>query len=193
MSASAAPPSPLACDGDVGIPTQFVWPKEEKQDLRTEEVIVPVVDLRGFLSGDPDATTEATKAVDSACTKHGFFQIINHGVPLALVAAVHRATDAFFSSPTAVKEAVQRKVGESWGYSHGYKGRFSSKLPWKETFSFRFASATLTSPHMVQDYFVDVLGHDFQQTGLVYLLSIPNYYFKFSTLFSTCMGIVIST
>lgn len=168
MSISAfttSPSDPLPCDGAVRIPTQFVWPKEEKQDLRTEKVIVPVVDLRGFLSGDPDATTEAMKAIDGACTKHGFFQIINHGVSLELVAAVHHATDAFFSLPTAEKEKAQRKVGESWGYSYGYKGRFSSMLPWKETISFRYAPATPTSPSVVEDYFVNVLGHDFQQTG----------------------------
>ncbi|MBA0757983.1 hypothetical protein Gotri_021026, partial [Gossypium trilobum] len=35
------------------------------------------------------------------------------------------------------KQKAKRKVGESYGYASSFVGRFSSKLPWKETLSFR--------------------------------------------------------
>ncbi|KAG2711289.1 hypothetical protein I3843_04G064400 [Carya illinoinensis] len=149
------------------IPKQFIWPDEEKPCPNAPELPVPLVDLGGFLSGDPAAATEASRLVGEACRKHGFFLVVNHGVDDKLIAYAHGCMDDFFGLPLSTKQRAQRKVGEHCGYASSFTGRFSSKLPWKETLSFRY-SADQTSSNVVQEYLCNTMGPDFEQFGRVY-------------------------
>ncbi|KAF2596149.1 hypothetical protein F2Q68_00008292 [Brassica cretica] len=74
---------------------------------------------------------------------------------------------SFFDMPLAGKQRAQRKLGESSGYAGSFTGRFSTKLPWKETLSFRFSNENNGS-RTVQDYFSCTLGQEFEQFGNVY-------------------------
>ncbi|ONK72722.1 uncharacterized protein A4U43_C04F22450, partial [Asparagus officinalis] len=103
------------------IPTQFVWPEEDKP------------------------------AADDAAD---------------LLVEAHDCVQSFFSMPLCEKQRAQRKPGESCGYASSFTGRFSSKLPWKETLSFRFSSST--SDIVVLNYFIRTLGEDFGRFGKVY-------------------------
>ncbi|KAG0501364.1 hypothetical protein HPP92_001436 [Vanilla planifolia] len=67
--------------------------------------------------------------------------------------------------PLREKQRAQRKPEEICGYASSFTGRFSSKLPWKETLSFCFSPS---SPTIVLDYFVRTLGEDFRHFGEVY-------------------------
>ncbi|KAL9264590.1 Gibberellin 20 oxidase 2-like protein [Drosera capensis] len=149
------------------IPQQFVWPDDEKPSMRARELRVPLVDLGGFMAGDEDQAVEASRLVGQACLKHGFFLVVNHGVDVGLIKDAHKYMDLFFELPLAEKQRAQRKLGEHCGYASSFTGRFSSKLPWKETLSFRYSAAP-TCPKIVQDYFTNRLGQDFHQLGVVY-------------------------
>ncbi|KAL4425630.1 hypothetical protein ABPG75_009646 [Micractinium tetrahymenae] len=46
---------------------------------------------------------EATKVLREACTKHGFFYLVNHGIPEELIASTFAAQRAFFSLPLESK------------------------------------------------------------------------------------------
>lgn len=151
------------------IPQQFIWPDDEKpcSSVHPDEpgFEFPVVDLQGFLSGDPQATSEASRLVAEACLKHGFFLVVNHGVDPRVIKDAHGLMDDFFQKPLAEKDKAERKVGEHCGYASSFTARFCSKLPWKETLSFKY------SPHhhnIVQDYFTTTLGHNFDHLGKVY-------------------------
>ncbi|CAL9124524.1 unnamed protein product [Musa textilis] len=148
------------------IPEQFVWPEEEKPtpDAR-EELLVPLIDLSAILSGDPAVVATVTESVARACERHGFFHVVNHGIDAGLLAEAHRCVEAFFAMPLARKQMAQRRPGQSCGYSSSFTARFASKLPWKETLSFRFSPV---GDGMVQDYFVGTLGDDFRHFGEVY-------------------------
>lgn len=149
------------------IPQQFIWPDDEKPCSYAPELIVPLVDLGGFLSGDPSSATEASRLVGEACRKHGFFLVVNHGVDGKLIADAHRYMDDFFGLSLSTKQSAQRKVGEHCGYASSFTGRFSSKLPWKETLSFRY-SADQNSSNVVKEYMNNTMGEDFNQFGRVY-------------------------
>lgn len=153
------------------IPQQFIWPDDEKPCSYAPELIVPLVDLDGFLSGDPSSATEASRLVGEACRKHGFFLVVNHGVDGKLIADAHRYMDDFFGLPLSTKQSAQRKVGEHCGYASSFTGRFSSKLPWKETLSFRY-SADQNSSNVVKEYMNNTMGEDFNQFGYEKLLPI---------------------
>jgi gibberellin 20-oxidase len=70
----------------------------------------------------------------------------------------------FFEVPLSQKQRAQRKTGEHCGYASSFTGRFSSKLPWKETLSFQFSDEK-NSPQIVKDYLCNTLGEDFEQFG----------------------------
>ncbi|XP_059450297.1 gibberellin 20 oxidase 1 [Corylus avellana] len=149
------------------IPQQFIWPDHEKPCSYAPELVVPLVDLRGFLSGDPASATEASRLVGEACRKHGFFLVVNHGVDGKLISDAHSYMDDFFHLPLSTKQSAQRKVGEHCGYASSFTGRFSSKLPWKETLSFSY-SADKNSSNVVKEYLHNTMGEDFNQFGRVY-------------------------
>lgn len=145
------------------IPSQFIWPDHEKPCLAPPELLVPPIDLKGFLSGDPQAMSDACEKVNKACRKHGFFLIVNHGVDTKLLAQAHELLDEFFCMQLSEKQRAQRKLGEHCGYANSFIGRFNSKLPWKETLSFRYSADQ--SCKSVEDYFVNVMGEDFRHFG----------------------------
>ncbi|CAL9765673.1 unnamed protein product [Musa acuminata subsp. burmannicoides] len=152
------------------IPEQFVWPEHEKPTPDAhEELSVPLIDLGGLRSGDPAAAAAVTRSVAGACERHGFFHVVNHRIDAELLAEAHRAAEAFFAMPLAAKQLARRKPGESCGYASSFTGRFASKLPWKETLSFRFSPSPLAGG-VVRDYIVDALGEDFRHLGEVYQL-----------------------
>lgn len=156
------------------IPAEFVWPDHEKPCPNPKELPVPLVDFGGFLSGNPVAAAEASKLVGEACREHGFFLVTNHGVDSDLISNAHRYMDYFFELPLSEKQRAQRKLGEHCGYASSFTGRFSSKLPWKETLSFRF-SAEKNSSHIVQEYFEKTLGDEFLPLG--YVRKMSNFHF----------------
>lgn len=164
--------SPLVFDASVfkhqtNIPSQFIWPDEDKPCIIVPELQVPLVDLGGFLSGDPARVLEASRLVNEACSKHGFFLVVNHGVDAGLIHDAHGYMNNFFELPLDEKQRAQRKLGEHCGYASSFTGRFSSKLPWKETLSFQY-SAEEKKSQIVQNYFLHTLGDKYDKYGKVY-------------------------
>lgn len=165
-------PNTLVFDASVlqyepNIPSQFIWPDHEKPCADLPELQVPPIDMESFLSGDPQGVSNGCLLVHEACKKHGFFLVINHGIDMRLIAKAHKFMDDFFGMNLSEKQRAQRKNGDHCGYASSFTGRFSSKLPWKETFSFRY-SAGVPSSKIVEDYIVNVMGEDFRQFGRVY-------------------------
>lgn len=148
------------------IPSQFIWPDDEKPNCAsaTRELQVPLIDLSGVLSNDPTEIKKAISLVNEACSKHGFFLVINHGVDTNLIKNAHVYMDKFFELPLCEKQKAQRKIGEHCGYASSFIGRFSSKLPWKETLSFQY-SAEKGSSHKVEDYFQRTMDEKFSHLG----------------------------
>ncbi|KAL2241272.1 gibberellin 20 oxidase 1-B-like [Sesamum indicum] len=148
------------------LPAQFLWPREDTY-FAQEQLHDPPVDLKGFLDGDQEATDLAARQIKNACLSHGFFQVINHGVDASVIEAMHRHTDTFFNLHVSKKMALLRKPGALFGYSGAHADRFSSNLPWKETFSFIYEHADGPG-HDLVDYITSGLGQDFEEAGRVY-------------------------
>ncbi|KAG8061889.1 hypothetical protein GUJ93_ZPchr0003g16851 [Zizania palustris] len=150
--------------GQADIPSQFIWPEEESPSPEdAEELDVPLIDVGAGVD-----RSEVVRLVGEACERHGFFQVVNHGIDPALLADAHRCVDAFFTLPLPEKQRAQRRPGESCGYASSFTGRFASKLPWKETLSFRY-SVENGGGEGVEDYLVGKLGEEHgRQLGEVY-------------------------
>lgn len=146
------------------IPSEFIWPDEDQPSPDPPELDVPVIDLADFFSEDEAAISRASKLLNEACKKHGFFVVVNHGVKREIVAKAEKYMDLFFGMKLKEKQRAQRKVGESLGYTSSYTGRFNSNLPWKETFTFTY-SGDPEKTNIVQKYIADTLGEDFTEFG----------------------------
>lgn len=71
---------------------------------------VPVIDVRRLRHSDTLAELE------QACRDWGFFQIINHGIPHAAIAAVVEQSRTFFAQPLADKQKISRSRQNPWGF-----------------------------------------------------------------------------
>ncbi|NP_001242323.1 gibberellin 20 oxidase 2-like [Glycine max] len=149
------------------MPKEFLWPSRDLVDTTQEELKEPLVDLAIFKNGDEKAIANAAELVRTACLKHGFFQVINHGVDPDLIDAAYHEIDSIFKLPLSKKMGAKRKPGGVSGYSGAHADRYSSKLPWKETFSFLYDHQSFSNSQIV-DNFKSVLGEDLQHTGRVY-------------------------
>ena len=145
------------------LPTEFIWPVGDLVHNH-DELKEPLIDLDGFLKGDELATADAAELVRTACLSHGFFQVTNHGVDSGLIHAAHEEIDKIFKLPLDKKLSTRRNPGDVSGYSGAHAHRYSSKLPWKETFSFGYHGDDGSEP-LVVDYFKSVLGENFEHTG----------------------------
>ncbi|KAJ6812006.1 flavonol synthase/flavanone 3-hydroxylase-like [Iris pallida] len=111
---------------------------------------IPLVDLSPLLATPiPDGVDEAPPAlsglveqVEAACRGWGFFQVINHGVPIELLERVQAAARGFFVLPSEEKRRVIRDEENPLGYYDAEHTR--NVRDWIEVFDF-----TLEEPAVV--------------------------------------------
>lgn len=82
------------------LPELFIQPVEKRLDM--SKVVpyesIPIIDMSN--SDDP----KVRDAICDAAEKWGFFQIVNHGVPLSIIEDVKDATHSFFALPAEEKK-----------------------------------------------------------------------------------------
>jgi len=71
---------------------------------------IPVIDISRLRHADTLAE------LDRACREWGFFQIINHGIPAAAIAAIFEQTHAFFAQSLDAKLQIARTRENPWGF-----------------------------------------------------------------------------
>jgi len=86
---------------------------------------VPTIDVAGWATGDPDDRGRIARAVDDACRRVGFMQIVGHGIPDEVVDGLTTAIDGFFDLPMPVK---QRSLPPSPAVNRGYTAPRSERL-----------------------------------------------------------------
>lgn len=68
----------------------------------------PVIDFSDFLSGDPERQKKCAEAIGHACRTLGFFQIINHPIPLSLQREMFKLSREFFALPLEEKMKLDK-------------------------------------------------------------------------------------
>ena len=82
------------------LPELFIQPVERRLDVSKvlPNELIPVIDLSNY--EDP----EVMKSICYAAEKWGFFEIVNHGLPLDIIDAIKDATHKFFGLSTKEKK-----------------------------------------------------------------------------------------
>ncbi|RCV35685.1 hypothetical protein SETIT_7G259600v2 [Setaria italica] len=81
---------------------------------------LPVVDLTPFLTWDEGGIARGTDTVREACRTHGFFRVVNHGVPAELLARALEQSAAFFALPDEEKARVRPAAASKAPLPAGY-------------------------------------------------------------------------
>ena len=90
----------LSETGIKSLPKQYIQPLEERLCMTkiVPQDSIPVIDISNC--DDP----KVADAICSAAERWGFFQIVNHGVPLEVLDNVKQATHRFFGLPAHEKK-----------------------------------------------------------------------------------------
>ena len=121
------------------LPHQYIQPPQERLDASNEEAnkdSIPVIDMSNW--DDP----EVAQAICDAASKWGFFQIVNHRVPIHVLEDVKDATQKFFALPAEekLKYSKERSVTNSVRFGTSFTPEAEKALEWKDYLSLFFVS-----------------------------------------------------
>lgn len=89
--------------------------------------MLPIIDFAAVRAHDTAGTQRAAQAIRDACLTDGFFYIANHGVPQAVIGAVHAEGQRFFRQPPEVKRVAavnaRHRGFNALGDAHMYEAR----------------------------------------------------------------------
>ncbi|XP_052191750.1 jasmonate-induced oxygenase 2-like isoform X1 [Diospyros lotus] len=95
---------------------------------------IPLIDLSAINSSDSAAVAALAAEIGRACETWGFFQVINHGVPLACREKMESASRKFFAQSLDEKLKVRRDEKNPVGYHDGEHTK--NVRDWKEVYDF---------------------------------------------------------
>ncbi|KAK4477063.1 hypothetical protein RD792_016268 [Penstemon davidsonii] len=115
----------------------FIQAIEHRPKSETIEVEgIPLIDLSplNLPEFNSDAVSHLVTEIGEACKNWGFFQVINHGVPLKASEKIQLAAKKFFHLPKEEKKKVSRDEINPYGY---YDTEHTKNVrDWKEVFDF---------------------------------------------------------
>ncbi|PWA91851.1 2-oxoglutarate (2OG) and Fe(II)-dependent oxygenase superfamily protein [Artemisia annua] len=121
------------------LPHQYIQPPQERFDSSNEEPnqdSIPVIDMSNW------DDLNVAKAICDAASKWGFFQIVNHGVPIHVLDDVKDATRKFFALPAEekLKFSKEKSVTNSIRFGTSFTPEAEKALEWKDYLSLFFVS-----------------------------------------------------
>lgn len=86
---------------------------------------IPIIDISGYLSGDPEGKKRAAQEFRQACENQGFLQVVGHSVPKEVQDRFLAAIARFFALPVTEKEKVSQQNSKCY---RGYERVGGQKL-----------------------------------------------------------------
>ena len=126
-----------AAGGVVDIPQIFIRPPEEVAEdleLGRTSLRVPAIDLSGV--GDKGSCTreKIVEQVKHASEKWGFFQVVNHGVPMKVLEAMLNGVHEFNEQDVEVKKEYYLRDPERMvKFNTNYDFYMSKSASWRDT------------------------------------------------------------
>ena len=129
----------------------FIQPPEHRPNIsiiHEEDQGIPVIDLSPIhhqlendAVSDPSTIEAVVKEIGRACKEWGFFQVINHGIPLNLINRVEDVSKRFFTQSLEEKNKVAKQKPCPMGY---YDSENTKNVrDWREVLDFVVQEPTL--------------------------------------------------
>ncbi|XP_038711612.1 probable 2-oxoglutarate-dependent dioxygenase At5g05600 [Tripterygium wilfordii] len=158
--------------------------------IEAEEI--PVIDLSNFSTVD---TKELVLEIGNASKNWGFFQVINHGVPLELRQGMEKVGKEFFHLGLEEKRKVKRNEFNSMGYHDSEHTK--NVRDWKEVFDFLLKDQTvIPASHEPDDQELRTLFNQwphyptsFREVCQEYAREVEKLGFKLLELISLSLGL----
>ncbi|XP_065865028.1 scopoletin 8-hydroxylase-like [Euphorbia lathyris] len=122
------------------VPNQYVQPQEERIDKKTASVNRnPPIDLSKLGGPEHDMVAEQ---IATAAETLGFFQVVNHGVPVELLEALKDSAHRFFGQPAENKAVYRKGVSPSplVKYGTSFVPDKEIALEWKDYVSMTYTN-----------------------------------------------------
>ncbi|CAK7346432.1 unnamed protein product [Dovyalis caffra] len=150
--------------GVTKIPTFFVHPPEHVQNPSSEmtgnsaSFQIPVIDFEGFESCRRE---EVVDEIRKASETWGFFQMVNHGIPVSVLEEMLDGAKRFHEQPQEVKTEFysQDRQQPVRFYSNGDLLVNRGPACWRDTVSFDFKDGNL-NPELFPEIFRLDVGHN---------------------------------
>ncbi|KAH7532298.1 hypothetical protein FEM48_Zijuj04G0005000 [Ziziphus jujuba var. spinosa] len=129
----------LSETGIRALPNQYIQPIEER--LCMTKVVpqdsIPIIDISNCME-DP----KVAEAICNAAERWGFFQIVNHGIPIEVLEDAKEATRHFFGLPAQEKNKYSKDNSPSNNVRYGtsFSPQAEKALEWKDYLSLFYVS-----------------------------------------------------
>ncbi|XP_038697201.1 1-aminocyclopropane-1-carboxylate oxidase homolog 1-like [Tripterygium wilfordii] len=128
----------LVDSGITSIPPFFIHPPHSLSTIvptSSNPNIIPTVDLSGI---DSDKRPVLVQQVARASRELGFFQIVNHGIPLKIMENMIGAIKSFHEQPTEIKSSIYRRdFKRSVDFGSNIDLFYSKAASWRDTLQVR--------------------------------------------------------
>ncbi|CAI9101713.1 OLC1v1039105C1 [Oldenlandia corymbosa var. corymbosa] len=136
----------LVDSGIAKVPKIFICPPENHHQTinpingGTRSLKMPIISLDGFdQKGDGGRRAEIVGEIRRAMETWGFFQLVNHGVPTAVLADLLRSTKEFHQQPDEIKTEYYSRDHTRKVRCYSTGDLYQTKTAqWKDTLSFEF-------------------------------------------------------
>ncbi|GAY55009.1 hypothetical protein CUMW_161100 [Citrus unshiu] len=138
----------LAENPMVAVPPRYIRPEQDAPVISDNTLIskFPVIDMQSLLS--EESVDSELANLDFACREWGFFQLVNHGVSLALVDKVKKEIQEFFNLSMEEKKKYWQYPGEVEGFGQAFVVSEEQRLDWGDLFFMTTLPVHLRKPHL---------------------------------------------
>ncbi|KAK2352613.1 1-aminocyclopropane-1-carboxylate oxidase protein [Trifolium repens] len=123
----------LVDEGLNKIPSLFHHQPDKYEKANNTSHVIPIIDLVDI--DNKDIHQGIVDKIKEACETWGFFQIVNHGIPLSVLEELKDGVKRFYEQDTQVKKDLYtRDMNRSFIYNSNFDIYSSPALNWRDTF-----------------------------------------------------------